>query len=70
MRKLIRFTVNQNRPLTPVEMTEVNGGSDIYSLYCAAENQNCAVINNGVVITGKCVPAPYNPKQLVCDTSL
>ena len=53
MRKLIRFTVNQNRPLTPVEMTEVNGG-EIIPYECKNIGDKCAVNVVVGVMTGYC----------------
>ena len=66
MRKLIRFTVNQNRPLTPVEMTEVNGGGEFISTYCYHLNDSCAIPKEGGFVLGKCEWESPSSGTLVC----
>lgn len=72
MKKLKRFVLNQNRQLTLVEMSELNGGGDVYYKNCQWKGQACYVSSSDSesMKTGICVPASYNPGELVCNTDL
>ncbi len=70
MRKLQRFVLNQNLPLSASEMSDISGGDSVFiSEYCYHVNDKCCVKVPGGSVIGTCEWKTSDSEKLECRTS-